>query len=421
MIMDRQSSEFNDSNRSLRRSFVAIHGKSSPIIMDDDGRRCYNRKDSSSSLPKSNKGSRSSLHQHKKSRGSNRGGGNRRTSMDTASPSPLCPPPNPQHIHSSRKPQQQMTLRLRRRSTYTGMTADEAQKRVAEMLNDKLTIKQQQQEEPTQRRRMVLSSSNHKLKQHEHSLHTSMPNLHQQTNDQQQQPTRQLGYRPDYQLGQTVRSTSHIKIPTSSQNAMQQVSTLMKYDFAFIKRSNGLYSYAILAYRSNNDKKGESLTFVMDDKGCTKMIRKKYWCEYIRLVNTDDLELEQQEQHGDNMMRLSKEGLYNPPPSYKRRVSDPHQVTTTDDMHQFSKYKSEDVDMLCQEIPIVCQEVPQDDAVDEYYTQEDEDDDETAPLPDMIAFKPTNGNDECSLISSVSDRARRAYSAARVWRSGGGD
>jgi len=403
--MDRHSSEFNDSNRSLRRSFVAIHGKSSPTI--DDGRRCYNRKDSSSSLPKSNKGSRSSLHQHKKSRGSNRGG-NRRTSMDTTSPSPLCPPPQPIH---NRKPQHQPTPH--RRSTYTGMTADEAQKRVAEMLNDKLTI-QQKQQEPTRRPRMVSSSSNH-LK-HEHSLHTSMPNIHQQT--QQQQPT-QLGYRPDYKLGQTVRSPSHIRIPTSSQNAMQQVSTLMKYDFAFIKRSNGLlYSYAILAYRTTNtnDNKGESLTFVMDDKGCTKMIRKKYWCEYIRLVNTDDLELEQQEH--DDVRRLSKEGLVYPPPSYKRRVSDPHQVTTTQDMHQFSKYKKEDIDMLCQEIPIVCQEVPQDDAVDEYYTDED---DETAPLPEMIAFKPTNGNEECSLISSVSDRARRAYSAARIWRSGGGD
>jgi len=415
MIMDRQSSEFNDSNRSLRRSFVAIHGKSSPI-MDDDGRRCYSRKDSSSSLPKSNKGSRSSLHQHKKSRGGNNRGGNRRTSMDTASPSPLCSPPNPQHIHSSRKPEQ-TTLR-RRRSTYTGMTADEAQKRVAEMLNDKLTIKQQQQQEvPTRRRCTVVSSSSNHLKRHEQSLHTSMPNLHQQTNDQQQQkPTRQLGYRPDYKLGQTVRSPSHLLIPTSSQNAIQQISTLLKHDFAFIKRSNGLYSYAILAYRSNNDKKGDSLTFVMDDKGCTKMIRKKYWCEYIRLVNTDDLELEHQEE------RLSKEGLYNPPPSYKRRVSDPHQVTTAHDMHQFSKYKKEDIDMLCQEIPIVCQEVlPKDDAVAEYYTQEEEEDDETAALPDMIAFKPTNGNDECSLISSVSDRARRAYSAARVWRSGGGD
>ena len=406
--MDRQSSEFNDSNRSLRRSFVAIHGKSSPI--DDNSKRCYGRKDSSSSLPKSSGNRSSSLHQHKKSRGSN-SKGNRRTSMDTTSPSPLCPPPQPIH---SRKPQQQTP---HRRSTYTGMTADEAQKRVAELLNDKLTIQQkqqqqQQQEEPTRRPRVVSSSSNHNLNKHEHSLHTSMPNIHHQ----QQQP-KQLGYRPDYKLGQTVRSTSHIKIPTSSQNAMQQVSTLMKFDFAFIKRSNGLYSYAILAYRTNNDNKGESLTFVMDDKGCTKMIRKKYWCEYIRLVNTDDLELEQQ-QHDHDRMRLSKEGLLYPPPSYKRRVTDPHQDTTTDDMHQFSRYKKEDIDMLCQEIPIVCREVPQDDAVDEYYTQGEEEDDETA-LPDMIAFKPTNGNEECSLISSVSDRARRAYSAARIWRSGG--
>lgn len=70
-------------------------------------------------------------------------------------------------------------------------------------------------------------------------------------------------------------------------------------------------------------------------------------------------------------------------------------------------------DMLCQEIPQVCQEVnPQ------VYQEQGEmfefDDDE--PLLEMIVFDPTSGeNEDCSLISSVSDRARRA-NRARVWR-----
>ena len=69
--------------------------------------------------------------------------------------------------------------------------------------------------------------------------------------------------------------------------------------------------------------------------------------------------------------------------------------------------------MLCQEIPQVCQEVnPQ------VYQEQGEmfefDDDE--PLLEMIVFDPTSGeNEDCSLISSVSDRARRA-NRARVWR-----
>ena len=85
--------------------------------------------------------------------------------------------------------------------------------------------------------------------------------------------------------------------------------------------------------------------------------------------------------------------------------------------HVMSQDPQENVpqDMLCQEIPQVCQEVnPQ-----VYQEQEGEEemfDFEDEPLPDMIAFNPTSGeNEDCSLISSVSDRARRVNSA-RVWR-----
>ena len=53
---------------------------------------------------------------------------------------------------------------------------------------------------------------------------------------------------------------------------------------------------------------------------------------------------------------------------------------------------------------------PQDmEAEEEEVCLEGAKDDEACPLPSMISFIPSNGanNEECSLISSVSDRARR--------------
>ena len=61
------------------------------------------------------------------------------------------------------------------------------------------------------------------------------------------------------------------------------------------------------------------------------------------------------------------------------------------DHHLPQDHSKEDV-VLCQEI--------QDD---------NEKDANDAPLPEMIAFKPQEINDECSMISSVSDKVRKAW------------
>ena len=91
------------------------------------------------------------------------------------------------------------------------------------------------------------------------------------------------GFRKDYVIGDLVRSTSHmITGPTS-----QAIDMLQKHDFAFVKRSDGSYSYAILAFRSFEPiKKGtgteECMTFVTNESGSTKIIRERHWSELVR-------------------------------------------------------------------------------------------------------------------------------------------
>ena len=77
------------------------------------------------------------------------------------------------------------------------------------------------------------------------------------------------GFRRDYSIGEIIRSSSHMIIPQTSEQAIQSTSTLNKHDYAFIKRSDGSYSYAILAYRSMEPIKGtnnseECMVFVLE-------------------------------------------------------------------------------------------------------------------------------------------------------------
>jgi len=171
--------------------------------------------------------------------------------------------------------------------------------------------------------------------------------------DQQEQHQHQhKGVRQDYLLGETTRSHSHMIIEPISGRSLQAINSLQKHDFAFVKRSDGSYSYAILAYRSSEPIKGranknsaiaeeECMIFVMNGIGNTKTIRQRYWSEFVRLP-------------------------YIAP---------------------------------CQEIPdVVCQDI-----------ENNNNDNDLAPPPSMIFFIPQveHNDDECSLISSVSDRARR--------------
>lgn len=93
------------------------------------------------------------------------------------------------------------------------------------------------------------------------------------------------GSRQGYLLGEAVRCPSHMAVESTPEDAARAVDALQKHDYAFVRRSDGSYSYAILAYRSFEQSRGELMTFVVRDDGSTKTIRRKHWGELVRLVS----------------------------------------------------------------------------------------------------------------------------------------
>mmetsp|Transcript_9783 Transcript_9783/g.20301 ORF Transcript_9783/g.20301 Transcript_9783/m.20301 type:complete len:310 (-) Transcript_9783:100-1029(-) len=96
------------------------------------------------------------------------------------------------------------------------------------------------------------------------------------------------GFRTDYVLGAAARSTSDMVFEADKANAFKAISSMKEHDFAFIRRSDGQWTYSILAYRSfetirNNTE--ECMTFVTSDFGATKMVKKSQWVTSIRLVS----------------------------------------------------------------------------------------------------------------------------------------
>mmetsp|Transcript_13125 Transcript_13125/g.26987 ORF Transcript_13125/g.26987 Transcript_13125/m.26987 type:complete len:302 (+) Transcript_13125:115-1020(+) len=97
------------------------------------------------------------------------------------------------------------------------------------------------------------------------------------------------GYREDYTLGDVVRSPSDMVSNCDEETSLQSVSSLFMHDFAFIKRSDGDWTYAVLALRSFETVKGdlkECMTFVVNSFGAMKTIDDSQWGNYIRLVST---------------------------------------------------------------------------------------------------------------------------------------
>lgn len=81
---------------------------------------------------------------------------------------------------------------------------------------------------------------------------------------------------PHLRLGDTARLMD--MIPISPLSDIE--SSLFIQDFCFVLRSNGQYTYAIVA-----DRDGESFRVVLDEAGSTKVLRREYWDSSIRLVN----------------------------------------------------------------------------------------------------------------------------------------
>jgi len=91
------------------------------------------------------------------------------------------------------------------------------------------------------------------------------------------------GARNDYSLGDKAWCTSHMIIQDDPQEAFNQVPRLKQHDFAFVKRTGGLWTYAILAHRYI-DEGEECMMFVMHQVGSTKTIKKNQWAGFVRLV-----------------------------------------------------------------------------------------------------------------------------------------
>ena len=66
----------------------------------------------------------------------------------------------------------------------------------------------------------------------------------------------------------------------SPARAVARMALLEKHDFAFILRSNGQWTYAIIANRED-----DFILFVVDTVGDTKVLKKKNWATSIRLVD----------------------------------------------------------------------------------------------------------------------------------------
>ena len=122
---------------------------------------------------------------------------------------------------------------------------------------------------------------------------------------------------------------------------------------------------------SNIQEEEECMIFVLNNVGSTKVILKKHWCQFVCLVrppssSSSTMVTEQQEEEQQQCGTLSQERNIAPP-------------------------------------VVLCQEIERDNDTDEYRAAKMT----GLSIPSMISFVSEDiGDDECSLISSVSDRAR---------------
>mmetsp|Transcript_8968 Transcript_8968/g.19420 ORF Transcript_8968/g.19420 Transcript_8968/m.19420 type:complete len:483 (-) Transcript_8968:401-1849(-) len=110
-----------------------------------------------------------------------------------------------------------------------------------------------------------------------------------------------------YGLGDVARTPRHMVIQRSKDKAIHSASLLKKYDQAFIKRSNGLWTCAVLAERAlqpttassshwyakheiDSEKMDleESMLFVTNEDGATKIVKRRHWARFIRCLRKDD-------------------------------------------------------------------------------------------------------------------------------------
>ena len=151
------------------------------------------------------------------------------------------------------------------------------------------------------------------------------------------------GFRFDYALGDTARVASHMIIETNPERAIDSIGTLVNHDFAWVKRTDGTYTYSILAYRSsssdgaNEAEEGQAeeyMTFVLNNLGVTKIISKSLWGRCIRLVAPE------------NDISAPSSRMKQPPENIKAEVN--IQMMHKDEYREFQKFTRQ---QLYNEIP----------------------------------------------------------------------
>ena len=89
-----------------------------------------------------------------------------------------------------------------------------------------------------------------------------------------------------YVPGEAARSPSHMIAEPAPGRATEAVDSLSIPDCAFVKRSDGSFLYARLAYWTARASE-ECMAFLLNDSGSTKLTRKSQWSEYVRLISED--------------------------------------------------------------------------------------------------------------------------------------
>jgi len=132
--------------------------------------------------------------------------------------------------------------------------------------------------------------------------------------EQTQQQMDYVRMRQDYKVGDTARTTSHMVTFLSPDKATEALQSLCIQDFAFVKRADGRFTYAKVAFRTdknanfNQSPLDESITFLLTPTGSTKTIKKSYWSEFVRLLSpTSDFRKDQAFPFDDDKARLVQE------------------------------------------------------------------------------------------------------------------
>lgn len=94
---------------------------------------------------------------------------------------------------------------------------------------------------------------------------------------------------PFYDLGDIATSPQHMIIETDLTKAYRNVRSLKLHDFVFVRRSNGDWTYSIIANFPIRRGKYASIRFVMNNKGSTKTVEARHWAKFVRLVNWNNV------------------------------------------------------------------------------------------------------------------------------------